>query len=369
MIKRNPKLLRFVCFVSSHGFGHATRVSAIIQQISKKFTSLEVIIVGESPLWFWQINMPSNCVFYLHEQVTDVGLVQIDPFTHDLSLTLKKVDKLISILSNPPKGLVEKVANFQPHFILCDISLLGIKVGGILGVPSILVENFTWDWIYEPLKSERKDFKRVIHIFKEIYKRASRRIQCTPVCQEIDGVTKINPVCREPTVDRDSLFSKLSLGQENKYIVVTTGGISMHYAFDKVPEPYFLVVPGEYPKIIISNGVIYLPMNSDIPFPDIINFASCVVGKAGYGTVSECWGMNVPFLGVFRQNFRESDILRNFCLKNLISEEITPSHFMSGAWLKSFSDLIDEANSKDSTIRQNGATQACEEILRYIFPK
>ena len=49
MIKRNPKLLRFVCFVSSHGFGHATRVSAIIQQISKKFTSLEVVIVGESP--------------------------------------------------------------------------------------------------------------------------------------------------------------------------------------------------------------------------------------------------------------------------------------------------------------------------------
>ena len=369
MIKEKSQQLRFVCFVSSHGFGHATRVSAIIQQISKKFTSLEIIIFGETPLWFWQLNIPSNCSFSLHEQVTDVGLVQLGPFTHNLNLTLDKVDKFISTLNYPNDGLLAKVANFKPNFILCDISVLGIKVGGILGVPSILVENFTWDWIYEPFKSKEKYFGRVIPVFKEIYKRASRRIQCTPVCQEIDGVAKINPVYREATEDRESLFSKLSLGQEKKYIVVTTGGISMHYAFDKVPEPYFLVVPGEYPKIIISNGVIYLPMNSDIPFPDIINFASCVVGKAGYGTVSECWGMNVPFLGVFRQNFRESDILRNFCHKNLISEEITSSHFMSGAWLKSFPDLIDEANCKDSTIRQNGATQACEEILRYIFPK
>ena len=37
----------------------------------------------------------------------------------------------------------------------------------------------------------------------------------------------------------------------------------MKHAFNKVPKPYFLVVPGDYSKIIIKDGVIYLPMNSD----------------------------------------------------------------------------------------------------------
>ena len=368
MIKEKSQQLRFVCFVSSHGFGHATRVSAIIQQISKKFTSLEIIIFGETPLWFWQLNIPSNCSFSLHEQVTDVGLVQLDPFTHNLNLTLDKVDKFISTLNYPNDGLLAKVANFKPNFILCDISVLGIKVGGILGVPSILVENFTWDWIYEPFKSKEKYFGRVIPVFKEIYKQANKRIQCIPICQEIDGTTKINPIYRDLNGNKESTFSKLSLGQENKYILVTTGGISMKHAFNKVPKPYFLVVPGDYSKIIIKDGVIYLPMNSDIPFPDLVNSASCVIGKAGYGTIAECWGMNIPFYGVFRKSFRESNVLRNFCRNNLISEEISLAYFISGGWLKSIPDLIDKAKKKDSENKHNGATQACEEIISYIFP-
>ena len=117
----------------------------------------------------------------------------------------------------------------------------------------------------------------------------------------------------------------------------------------------------------MRNRVIYLPMNSDIPFPDLVNSASCVVGKAGYGTVSECWGMNTPFGGIFRRSFRESDILRNFCKKNLITEEFSYSHFLSGEWLNFVSGFIDRAKNKGSIDRQNGASQACEEIIRYIF--
>ena len=75
----------------------------------------------------------------------------------------------------------------------------------------------------------------------------------------------------------------------------------MNHAFSEVPEPYFLVVPGAYSQRTMRNRVIYLPMNSNIPLSDLVNSASCVVGKAGYGTVSECWGMNTP-LGVYLED-------------------------------------------------------------------
>ena len=99
------------------------------------------------------IKYTSNCSFSLHEQVTDVGLVQLVPFTHNLNLTLDKVDKFISTLNYLNDGLLVKVA-LAINFIQGDISVLGIKVGGIWSA-LILVENFTWDWIYEPSKVKK----------------------------------------------------------------------------------------------------------------------------------------------------------------------------------------------------------------------
>ena len=88
----------------------------------------------------------------------------------------------------------------------------GILVSELLEVPSILVENFTWDWIYESLKNKDKGLKKVIPVFKEIYERASKRLQCIPVCEELDGHTKINPFI-EPQTEVQMCFSKLSIGK------------------------------------------------------------------------------------------------------------------------------------------------------------
>ena len=42
-----------------------------------------------------------------------------------------------------------------------------------------------------------------------------------------DGHTKINPIYR-PQTEVQIVFSKLSIGKGKKYILVTTGGISMN---------------------------------------------------------------------------------------------------------------------------------------------
>ena len=37
----------------------------------------------------------------------------------------------------------------RPDVIVCDASPLGLAVAAALGVPSLFIGNFTWDWIYE----------------------------------------------------------------------------------------------------------------------------------------------------------------------------------------------------------------------------
>ena len=76
--------------MTSHGLGHASRVSAVLQQLSKEFAALEVWLAGETPHWFWEMNLPQNCTFKLYKEVTDIGLVQVGPFKHEVKVTLNE---------------------------------------------------------------------------------------------------------------------------------------------------------------------------------------------------------------------------------------------------------------------------------------
>jgi hypothetical protein len=363
LIKNRNAKLRFACFVSSHGFGHATRVAAVIQNLAQHFHNLEILIVGQTPQWFWDCNQPLNCKFSFLECCTDVGLIQNGPFEHDLGKTHNALIQFLDfneVVMNHP---VVTVDSFKPTFILCDVSPLGIKVGIRLNIPTILIENFTWDWIYEQYAPAKKEFRGIVFCLKRLYKQVSYRIQCKPFCDPVNGSIKTMPIFREPVLNKEKVLTLLGLSNSAQYILITTGGISMNRNLDKFASDFFLVVPGEYEEIHIVNKVIYLPMNSSIPFPDLVNSSVCVVGKAGYGTVAECWGMNVPFMGVFRDSFRESSILLEFCIANLNFQKINLSSFLDNTWAHQVTSLLKP--KIQSKRRINGSSQVASYIVAF----
>jgi hypothetical protein len=246
---------------------------------------------------------------------------------------------------------------------------MGIKVANELNKPSVLLENFTWDWIYEPFLRTNIEFKDIILSLEQIYAQSSIHIQCTPFCKNCTSSTKVNPIFRQGRETRKIVLSQLGLNQTDQYTLVTTGGISMHHTLSNLDNDLFLVVPGDFEKVFKQKQMIYIPMNSHIYFPDIVRYANCIVGKVGYGTVSECWGMNIPFLGVFREEFRESEVLKKFCLKNLIFKEIKLSEFLNGTWHNLSIQLASQKLGTKSIERISGASEVSEKIINLLFKK
>jgi len=355
--------LRIACFVSSHGFGHATRMSAVISQLSKKTKSIEVLIFGQTPSWFWSANLPPNCIFRVIEEVTDVGLVQQSPFNHSLVDTYIQISQWLPLSKSKLEKPLSLLVNLDPHLILCDVSPLGIELGNRLQIPSILVENFTWDWIYQSYLHQYLDFGQIIDLLKSIYLKADLRIQCIPFCEKKDNCPSINPIFRPSKIGRDLVLSMLGLNSNDKYAILTTGGIPMKHHVIESSTGFYIVIPGNYPTIRRKNKVIYVPMNWELPFIDLVKSSHQVIGKAGYGTVSECWGMDIPFSGVFRNNFPESQVLRKFCQENLCFNEISPLSFTSGSWLENYKVL--KPIPKTNQPKLNGAIQAADIILNF----
>ena len=94
-------------FVSSHGFGHATRSVAIINEIHSENKEFKFIIVSSLPDLFWTNNLQASLDFKNYQIRTDIGLVQTDSFHFDLDETVSLLHKYLEDPTNDLKNLFD----------------------------------------------------------------------------------------------------------------------------------------------------------------------------------------------------------------------------------------------------------------------
>ena len=138
---------RVAWFISPHGFGHAARAAAVMEALRKKRPRIEFEIFTRVPEWFFEDSLTGP--FNYHPLVTDVGLVQETALREDAARTLERLDQFLPFEPILVERLAREVRQLECRCVICDIAPLGIAVAHQAGIPSVLVENFTWDWIYE----------------------------------------------------------------------------------------------------------------------------------------------------------------------------------------------------------------------------
>jgi len=332
---------RIAYFITPHGFGHAARASAIMAAVSETVPLVSFDIFTTVPEWFFADSFSGQ--FEYHKFVTDIGLVQTTPFSHDLEKTIETLDRFIPF----DRALISDTADFLKHracqLVVCDISPIGISIAAKAGIPSILIENFTWDWIYEYFANADARICRYVDFFREIYQAVDHHIQTSPVCnpQSVDLTT--GPISRKVGLPSVQVREKLGISQEKKIVLITTGGVRDKYPFLKnltAKKEICFVVPGGSEHSEQQDNLILLPYRSGFNHADLVNAADAVVGKAGYSTIAEVYQAGVPFGYVPRSNFRETGKLVAFIEKEMTGLCIGDEEFKAGKWLSKVSRLL-----------------------------
>ena len=285
-------------FITPHGFGHASRATGLMQAIAQQIPDSEFIVFSTIPEWFYQEahlqvkTIPLQC---------DVGVVQKTPFIEDFETTLKELEKMYPIQPAVLDKITEELHSNKVNLVICDIAAIGILAAKQASIPSVLIENFTWDWIYKPFANAYAQFKEFSAYLSSIYPRADLRIQTEPLCERINN------------------------------------------AFKRI------------------GNLIYLPHHSDFYHPDLIQAADFIIGKAGYSTVAEVFHAGIPFGFISRSRSRETRPLADFIKSNIPSIEISEEQYRSEEWLEMLPQIF--ALSARSHPQQNGAFDVIE-ILR-----
>jgi len=167
-------------FISPHGFGHAARSAAVMAILLEKNPAIHFDIFTTIPSWFFEDSLPGN--FIHHNLVTDVGLVQHSPLEEDVVGTFRALNDFLPFDTEKIKQLSKKINAMGCSLIICDIAPMGILVAQKAGLPSVLIENFTWDWIYQKYIDIHPSVERHIEYLAQLFRRADIHIQATPAC-------------------------------------------------------------------------------------------------------------------------------------------------------------------------------------------
>jgi len=353
------------CFVSPHGYGHAARAAGIMEAIQDIDPSIHFEIFSTVPLRFFQESF--NGSFGYHYVLTDVGFVQETPLSADLDQTIAKLDAFLPYNEGLLVDLAGTLKRLGCEAMICDISPMGIAVAQKAGIPSILVENFTWDWLYQLYADFKGRFKKHIEYLGNLFDAADYRIQAEPICFPKNADLICSPISRKIRTDRQVVRKKLNISDVSKIVIITMGGVPDNQNYVHALEgdaDTFFIVPGAAESVDLGRNIILLPHDSGFFHPDLIHASDAVIGKVGYSTLAEIYHSGVPFGYIARPAFRESEVLVQFIEKNMPCFSIKPTDFENGNWSCSIPDILELPRKQPEL--SNGADQAADFIFNLV---
>lgn len=360
-------MMRIAYFISPHGFGHAARASAVMNALLERDPSFEFNIYTHVPFWFFEQSLTGH--FKYNDIITDIGVIQSSPMDEDLPETLIQLSKFIPYKTELINLTVDQLQCEKVQLVICDISPQGIAVAKSAGIPSLLIENFTWDWIYSGYLDQAPAFSPYIDYLASFFRQCDYHIQTEPICEVDKNFSLVtNPTSRKPKLSRMKTRQLLGISEDASAVLVSMGGIRPQYDFLKHlvnTGSVYLVIPGGSTQVEKHDHMILLPHHSDFYHPDLVNACDAIIGKAGYSTISEAYYAGIPYGYIVRTQFRESARLVQFIQAEMHGFEISTGQFESGDWVKSIPRLLSLPRIKRDVT--NGSDQIAEWIIAHFL--
>jgi L-arabinokinase len=329
-----------VCFyISGHGFGHASRQIEIINASGAIAPGRPILIRTSAPRWLFERTLrvraqvlPGEC---------DTGVVQIDSLHPDIPATIARASGFYRELPARTARETALLREHQVSLVISDAPPLACAAAAAAGIPSVVVSNFTWDWIYEGYSTEVAVAPGLIDTIQEAYSRAVAgwRLPRHGGFATVPGVRDVPFVARHARHPRDDVRQALGLPRDVPIVLVSFGG----YGIERLDlsrldcrDRFVVLLTADRPMGPVPDGVTILPeariYESGRRYEDLVGAVDVVLSKPGYGIISECVASRTGFLYTSRGNFAEYDALVREMPRFLRCAYIDHDSLFAGRW-------------------------------------
>ncbi|MGC9035889.1 MAG: hypothetical protein ACP5K7_08645 [Verrucomicrobiia bacterium] len=357
-------------YISGHGYGHLVRTIEIARALCRSREDIYVMIRTTAPSWLFY-DLISNKNVEISESELDCGVVEVNPLEIDSE---KTIEKLINFIKTSMTVVSRETAFILQHnidLIVSDIPFLAGEIASKAGIPCLAASNFLWDWIYEPmifdddyrddvLLSLRCGYSKMAHWMRYPFHHSTSML---------NKITDVSLVVRKTEKSKEEVMRGVGLGNEAqrlKVYLAFRGGIDRDIVVKAAKSsPDYLFLIAEPIQQEVPENVKVIEPYPQFSFTDVINMCDLVVGKPGYGLVSNCVAHKKKLLYPPRYGFREDEIMMNEAKRFTAMLEIPREDFYAGRWNGYLEKLIADENPRES-ISVNGADECVKIINSYL---
>ena len=340
-------------YISGHGFGHASRQIEIINGLGANRPDVRIVVRTSAAGWLFERTARVPIVFLPGE--CDTGVVQIDSLRLDERGTVAQAAAFHDTFAARVEADAALLRAHGVRFVVADAPALGPAAADAIGAPSVVVSNFTWDWIYESYEAAHPAAPAVIDDIRRAYRRAQAawRLPMYGGFQTFDTIVDMPFVARHARRDRAHVRRTLGLPADRPLVLSSFGGYGVQgldvTRLDCLAEFGVVLTPrsdGEVargaPQGIhqITEARLY---GSGLRYEDLVAACDVVATKPGYGIIAECVANRTAILYTSRGNFREYDVLVREMPRVLRCEYLGHDALFAGRWRHPLERLLASA--------------------------
>ena len=359
-------------YISGHGFGHASRQIEIVNALGVRRPDLRIVVRTSAPRWLFDRTVRVPITFVDGE--VDTGVVQIDSLRLDEARTVERADQFYRTVDGRARDEAALLAEHDARLVIADAPPLGCAAAAAAGIPSVVVTNFTWDWIYEGYRDHLAGAPNLLPTIRDAYRcaEAAWRLPMHGGFATFDSIIDVPFVARHAHRPRAEVRRALGLPPDRPLVLSSFGGYGVSgldlTGLDCLEE-YGVVLThagsdqsrGRLPTGVwpIGEATLY---DSGFRYEDLVAACDIVATKPGYGIIAECVANGAALLYTSRGNFVEYDALVACIPRYLRHSFIDHQALFAGRW-RSALDRIMAAPPPLERPPTNGADVVAEMIL------
>lgn len=364
--------MSIVFYISGHGFGHASRDVEVLNALGKMSGARLVLRTAVNPdLLARTLRVP----YALLPGACDTGIVQATSITHDDPATVRATLDFHRTYQARIEAEVGTLAGEDVDLIVGDMPPLAFAVAARLGVPSIALGNFTWDWIYETHPGFLPGGAEALAEIRESYRHATLALEL-PFSGGFDIFRDVRPlplIARRATQSRADTRAFFGLAAEARVALLSFGGYGL-------PSLDLSTLDCRHTWTIVTTDRVTNSASGSLPhvrtvverdflssrfrYEDLVAASDVVVTKPGFGIIAECISTGTAMLYTSRGEFREYDVLVNALPRYVRSRFIDQPTLFAGRWSDSLDALLNQADPPER-MALDGAEEAAEEISNF----
>jgi hypothetical protein len=332
-------------YVSGHGFGHASRQIEIINAFGRRRPDVAIFLrTAVAP---WLLERTVAVPFEVDARPCDTGIVQIDALRLDAAATITEAAAFYATLDARAAAEAALLQLRGVRFVVADAPPLGCAAAARAGIPSVVVSNFTWDWIYAEYREDLGPAPALIPTIQAAYRLADAAWRLPmhggfetfepPSRSGADGATlgqaPAQRVIDMPFVARHATHAaadtRARLGlppvdDDRRLALPSFGG----YGVAGI-DLDALDLDGSWHVVRVPDAAIY---DAGLRYEDLVRAVDVVLTKPGYGIIAECIANDTAIVYTPRGRFAEYPVLVREMPRYLRCAYLANDALVTGRW-------------------------------------